>query len=121
KSTQNFIKTTTDKNKLFEAKEILSQSIENPPTLRELSKLIQLNEYKLKKGFKELFGTTVFGYIHKIRMNIAKNLLLESDKSAKEIAFETGYSSPQHFSKAFKKEFGVAPKSIRHYPNGTTK
>ena len=114
-----FIKSNIDKQKLFEAREVLSSTIDNPPTIVELSKLVNLNEYKLKKGFKELFGTTVFGYIHKTRMTLAKRLLLGTEKSAKEVAYEAGYSSPQHFSKAFKKEFGQTPNSIRNYPNRT--
>jgi AraC family transcriptional regulator, transcriptional activator of the genes for pyochelin and ferripyochelin receptors len=113
----NFIKSNIDKQKLFEAKEVLALRIHNPPTIIELSKLVNLNEYKLKKGFKELFGTTVFGYIHRTRMIAAKRLLLGTEKSAKEVAYETGYSSPQHFSKAFKKEFGIAPNSIRNNPD----
>ena len=117
--TDNFIKSATDKKKLFEAKEILNIRMENPPTISELSKLINLNEYKLKKGFKELFDITIFGYIHKSRMNFAKRLLLGSDISAKEIAYKTGYSSPQHFSKAFKTEFGSSPNSIRKNPDYT--
>lgn len=117
KSTSQYIKTEKDKRKLIEAKELLSLSIENPPTIIELSKLIGVNEYKLKKGFKELFGMTVFGYIHNTRMSLAKRLLLGTDKSAKEIAYQTGYSSPQHFSNAFKKEFGVTPNSIRNIPD----
>lgn len=119
-TSNKFIKSNLDKQKLFEAKEILTLQIDNPPTISNLSKLINLNEYKLKKGFKELFGTTVFGHIHRNRMNLAKRLLLETDKTAKEIAYETGYSSPQHFSKAFKKEFGTTPDSIRNNPNCTT-
>nr|WP_231389097.1 MULTISPECIES: AraC family transcriptional regulator [unclassified Aquimarina] len=118
-TTNKFIKSNSDKQKLFEAKEILTLQIDNPPTISQLSKLIGLNEYKLKKGFKELFGTTVFGYIHNNRMNLAKRLLLGTDLSAKEIAYKTGYSSPQHFSKAFKKEFGTTPDSIRNYPDRT--
>jgi len=115
-----FIKTNADKKKLIQAKELLQSSIENPPSLVELSKLIELNEYKLKRGFKELFGTTVFGYIHQTRMSMAKKLLLGTDSSAKDIAYQTGYSSPQHFNKAFKKQFGVTPKSIRNNPDSTT-
>lgn len=114
-----FIKSNVDKQKLFEAKEYLIGHINTPPTIVELSKLIHLNEFKLKKGFKELFGTTVFGYIHQTRMSLAKRLLLDTQKSAKEIAYEVGYSSPQHFSKAFKKEFDTTPDRIRGYPDST--
>ncbi|EZH74072.1 hypothetical protein ATO12_14450 [Aquimarina atlantica] len=118
-TTNKFIKSNSDKQKLFEAKEVLTLQIDNPPTISQLSKIIGLNEYKLKKGFKELFGTTVFGYIHNNRMHLAKRLLLGTDLSAKEIAYKAGYSSPQHFSKAFKKEFGTTPDSIRNYPDRT--
>ncbi|MEM6804750.1 MAG: AraC family transcriptional regulator [Bacteroidota bacterium] len=112
-----FIKKSADKKKLIEAKEYLNASLENPPTLVELAKLIGLNEYKLKRGFKELFGTTVFGYIQACRMTLARQLLLDTDKSAKEIAYEIGYSSPQHFSKAFKQQFGRTPNSMRKTPD----
>ncbi len=116
-----FIKSKKDKSKLIDAKELLTSRIEDPPTIAELSNLIGINEYKLKKGFKELFGTTVFGYIHTNRMNLAKKLLLGTDKSAKEIAYESGYSSPQHFSNAFKKEFGITPNTVRENPDYTIK
>jgi AraC-like DNA-binding protein len=43
-------------------------------------------------------------------MSRAKRLLPGTDKTAGEIAWETGYSSPQHFSNAFKKELGITPK-----------
>ncbi|MDW3652000.1 MAG: AraC family transcriptional regulator [Bacteroidia bacterium] len=113
----NFIKSEKDRKKLIEAKEVLSTRLDDPPTIIELSKLMGINEYKLKRGFKELFGTTIFGYIHAQRMELAKKLLLGSSKSAKEIAYETGYSSPQHFSHAFKKTFGVTPNSVRKNPD----
>jgi len=114
-----FIKLERDKRKLIEAKELLTAKLSNPPTIIELSKLVGINEYKLKKGFKELFGTTIFGYIHASRMSLAKRLLLGTDKSAKEIAYETGYTSPQYFSNAFKKQFGVTPNSVRKNPDST--
>lgn len=114
---EQFITSEKDKKRLIEARALLKSRIDNPPTITELSKLTGINEYKLKKGFKEQFGTTIFGYTHGIRMDMAKDLLLETDKTAKEIAFETGYSSPQHFSKAFKTKFGHSPNSIRNTPD----
>ncbi len=116
-----FIKKSIDKKRIIEAKELLTSTIEKPPTIVELSKLVGINEYKLKKGFKELFGTTIFGYVHKNRMNLAQKLLLDTKKSAKEIAYEIGFSSPQHFSAAFKKEYGVTPNTIRENPDSIIK
>ncbi|MFK7933410.1 MAG: helix-turn-helix domain-containing protein [Saprospiraceae bacterium] len=118
---QQYIKSEKDKRKLIETKELLTARIDNPPTIIELAKLVGINEYKLKKGFKELFGTTIFGYIHHCRMSLAKRLLLGTDKTAKEIAYETGYSSPQHFSNAFKKQFGVTPNRVRINPDTAIK
>jgi len=115
----NSIKSNYEKKKLLEATEILDNSIENPPSVMELAKLIGTNEYKLKRGFKEQFGTTVFGYILNLRMELAKRLLLDTDKTAKEIGYQIGYSSPQHFSNAFKKHYNFSPKSIRNNPNIT--
>ncbi len=120
RSSNQFIKSERDKRKLIEAKELISARIDDPPTIVELSRLIGINEYKLKKGFRELFGTTIFGYIHNKRMSLAKRLLLGTDMSAKEIAYETGYSSPQHFSNAFKKKFGITPNRIRIDPDSAT-
>lgn len=113
-------KSTDDLNKIIAAKDILDTHMDQPPTISELAKLVELNEYKLKKGFRDQMGLTVFGYIHKSRITMAKKLLLDTSKSAKEIAYETGYSSPQHFSKAFKAEFGFSPNSIRKNPDCTT-
>ena len=113
---RHFIKTRSDKEKLFAARDFLSQQIESPPTIRQLARQVGINEYKLKKGFKELFGTTVFGYLHGERMELAKRYLLDTDKTAREIAFELGFSSPQHFNTAFKKAFQITPKNIRKTP-----
>lgn len=117
--THQTIKTEKDKRKILAALDVLKESIENPPTISELSRQVGVNEFKLKKGFKELFNTTIFGWVHQQRMTLAKRLLLNTQKSSKEIAYEIGYSSPQHFSKAFKKEFGQTPNNMRINPDYT--
>lgn len=103
-----------DNERIVYAKEYLIQHVNNPPSLSELSKIIGLNEYKLKRGFKETFNTTVFGYLSDYRLDKAKQQLLEKNQSVSEVAYALGYSSPQHFSNAFKKKFGVAPKLVKH-------
>ncbi|MEM8527516.1 MAG: AraC family transcriptional regulator [Bacteroidota bacterium] len=114
---QPYIKTEKDRKKLLEAKELLDLHLDNPPTIIKLSQLIGINEFKLKKGFKELFGTTIFGYIQSNRMQIAKTLLLDTNQLIKEIADQLGYSSSQHFSTAFKRHFGQTPNHVRKTPN----
>ncbi|WP_183573047.1 helix-turn-helix domain-containing protein [Mucilaginibacter sp. X5P1] len=108
-SAVRYLKTEYDKERIIYAREYLVQHLDMPPGLSDLAKVAGINEYKLKKGFKELFGNTVFGYLAETRLELAKTDLLEKNKTASEIAFELGYSSVQHFSTAFKKKFGVSP------------
>ncbi len=104
-----YLKTEYDKERIVYAREYLVQHLDMPPSLGDLARVAGINEYKLKRGFKEMFGNTVFGYLAETRLELAKTDLLEKKKSAGEIAFELGYSSVQHFSTAFKKKFGVPP------------
>jgi AraC family transcriptional activator of pyochelin receptor len=102
-----------DRDCLMHAREYIIGNLESPPSLSELARIIGMNEYKLKRGFKEIFGNTVFGYLSDARLEIAKNNLLETGKLVTEIAFELGYSSVQHFSSAFKKKFGISPAKMK--------
>jgi AraC-like DNA-binding protein len=108
-----YIKTDYDKERILFAREYLLQHMECPLTIPELSRLAGINEFKLKKGFKEMFGNTVFGYLSDARLEIAKNELLEKKKTIGEIALELGYSSTQHFSNAFRKKFCFPPGKFR--------
>lgn len=101
-----------DKERLHFAQEYLRHRLDEPPSLSELARAVGLSDYQLKRGFKSLFGTTVFGYVAEHRLERAQMLLSEREKSVGEIAYELGYSSPQHFSTAFKKKFGVSPKYV---------
>ncbi|MFK7922345.1 MAG: helix-turn-helix transcriptional regulator [Bacteroidia bacterium] len=109
-----FIRSAADKKKLQTAKEIVRQRLQNPLSLSELAQAVGINEYKLKKGFKEQFGTTVFAYLAQIRLENACILLRDTQQHIKEIAYELGYSSPQHFQRVFKQQFGVTPGQYRH-------
>lgn len=71
-----------------------------------------INEYDLKKGFKEQFGRTVFGYLGEQRMSLAYELLKTKTQTIGEISSVVGYKNPQHFSSAFKKRFGLSPRQI---------
>ena len=102
-----------ERQKLYHAKEILSNNIEAPPSLNELSKLIGLNSFKLKKNFKELFGVPVFKFLQNERLNKAHELLSKRDVSIQEAAGLVGYESMSSFSSAFLKKFGFRPSEIR--------
>lgn len=106
-------KTATDINKIHEAGFFITQNIQNSFSLQEVAKRVGLNENKLKYGFKEVFGTTVFGYLFDYKMQLAKQLLTDTDKSVSEIATLCGYDYPSHFSTSFKRKWGVSPQEIR--------
>lgn len=101
---------------LMEAKEIIDRNLDNPPTIRALAKQIGMNEFNLKKGFKEKFGITIFNYASKMKMEQARQMILEGEKSITEISTITGYRNPQHFTAAFKKLFGMLPSKLRIVP-----
>ncbi|WP_020537800.1 helix-turn-helix domain-containing protein [Lewinella cohaerens] len=102
-----------EREKLYEAKEILSNNLEAPPSLSELSKQIGLNSFKLKKNFKALFGVPVFKYLQNERLTKAHHLLSNEDLSVQEVAWDVGYDSLSSFSNAFAKKFGYRPSEIR--------
>jgi AraC-like DNA-binding protein len=72
-----------------------------------------INEFKLKKGFKQLFGKTVFSFLQEYRLNEAKKILTENEININEVCDIVGYKSVSHFSKIFKDYYGVNPIEIR--------
>jgi AraC-like DNA-binding protein len=107
--TCRFLSNPGDREKVMLAKEIMLADLENPLTIRELSRKVAMNECYLKKGFKEIFGTTIYDYFQKERMERAKYLLYDKGLSVSEVARLMGYSSLSHFSTAFKKHTGIKP------------
>lgn len=106
--------TGREQSQLNDAREMLRSRLNEPPTLPEIASAIGLNEYKLKRGFKARFGTTIFRYLTQMRLEKARQLLLDSNISSKAIADELGYSSPQHLSTAFRRQFGKSPRDYRN-------
>jgi AraC-like DNA-binding protein len=104
-----FLSNEADRDKILKAREILIQKIGEPITIKELSRKVAMNECYLKKGFKEMFGTTIFEFYQSQRMEHAKYLLYEKGLSVTEVSVLLGYSSISHFSTAFKKHTGLKP------------
>jgi AraC family transcriptional regulator len=104
-----FLANELDREKIVKAREVLIQHIGEPITIKELSRKVAINECYLKKGFKEMFGTTIFDFYQSQRMEHAKYLLYEKGLSVTEVSMLLGYSSISHFSTAFKKHTGLKP------------
>ncbi|MBE9099786.1 helix-turn-helix transcriptional regulator [Vacuolonema iberomarrocanum] len=100
-----------DVERIHLAKTILRDNPEHPPSLMELARQVSLNDYKLKVGFRQVFGTTVFGYLHQHRMEMARQLLAEQRMNVKEVARTVGYANQSRFASAFRKQFGMNPKA----------
>jgi AraC-like DNA-binding protein len=104
-----FLANEADRDKISKAREVLIQHIGEPITIKELSRKVAMNECYLKKGFKEMFGTTIFDFYQSQRMEHAKYLLYEKGLSVTDVSLMLGYSSISHFSTAFKKHTGLKP------------
>jgi AraC-like DNA-binding protein len=101
-----------DVERIYHAKEILLRDLENPPSLMELSRQVGLNDCTLKRGFRLVFGTTVFGYLHDHRLEQARKLLLVGEISISKAARSVGFASRSYFATAFRKKFGINPKEF---------
>lgn len=91
------------------------QNISQPlPGLRVLAHEFGTNEHKLKVGFKQLYGTTVYRFLTHERLKRASLLLQNTSLPVKRIAQMTGFKNMSHFSKAFKKQYGFRPMALRN-------
>ncbi|MDD3139293.1 MAG: AraC family transcriptional regulator [Lachnospiraceae bacterium] len=94
------------------ARDILLSNLENPPSLLELSYTIGINDCTLKKGFKALYGNTVYGFIRDQRLEKAYKLLVVNNYSVTQSAHVVGYNNLSHFARSFKEKFGVSPGTL---------
>lgn len=98
-----------DRKQIVMARDILLEHMETPLTLAELARHAGLSETKLTRGFREMYGTSVFSYLRSHRIDKARMLLEKGEMSVTEIAYAVGYSSPSHFTRTFAKNYGSTP------------
>jgi len=102
-----------EQQQILNAQSILKERLDNPPGIIELARLVGLNEYKLRLGFKEVFDNTIYGYLRQQRMLKAKELIETRELSVSEAGYMVGYSNMSHFATAFKNEFGITPGQLK--------
>lgn len=105
-----FLVDETNVIKIRKAKDIIISRMAEPPTLQELSDEIGLNLKKLKEGFKQIYGDTVYSFLFDYKMEVARKLLESGAHNVNEVGLKVGYSTSSHFISAFKKKFGTTPK-----------
>lgn len=99
----------SDLERIYAARQRLLEDLQNPPTIAALARLCGINEFKLKKGFKQTFRTTIFAYLKKYRMEKAMQMFRDHNTSVTEVASMVGYTNISHFSAAFRKQFNINP------------
>jgi len=103
----------TTMKKVESIKLFIDQNIQRHLTIEELGNKFDLNETDLKNCFKQAYGYGPYAYLRHYRMQIAVNLLLNTQKSVLEVANTVGYANPSKFSNAFKMTFGITPLRYR--------
>lgn len=96
--------------KIRKAKELVIQNMAEPPGLQELADQVGLTLKKLKTGFKQVYGDTVYGFLFDYKMDYARKLLDSGNYNVNEVGLRIGYSTGSHFIAAFKKKFATTPK-----------
>ncbi|WP_147821784.1 helix-turn-helix transcriptional regulator [Salidesulfovibrio onnuriiensis] len=92
---------------------LLMEDIVSPPGLQELARKVGLTHARLNKSFRTLFGNTVFGLLRLERLECARRMLEDGRRTVAEVAYECGFSSPSHLSRAFTGHYGLQPKQYR--------
>lgn len=96
--------------RIRKAKEIIITRMAEPPTLNELSEEIGLSLKKLKEGFKQIYGDSVYSFLFDYKMEYARKMLETGQHNVNEVGLKVGYSTASHFIAAFKKKYGTTPK-----------
>ncbi len=96
--------------KIRKAKDIVIANMAEPPSLQDLADQVGLNLKKLKMGFKQIYGDTVYGFLFDYKMDMARRLLDSGSYNVNEVGLKIGYSTGSHFIAAFKKKFATTPK-----------
>lgn len=107
-----FLNQKDNVNKVRQAKAKLLEDFQQSITIKELSKIVGLNEHNLKTGFKEIYGKPIHTYLKDVKLNHAREMIISGDYQINEVADLVGYSNVSHFIDAFKKKFGITPKKF---------
>lgn len=103
----------SDAKRVLQARDMLAADLAREWSLNQLSREVGLNVKKLKVGFRDILGATVFGYLRELRMARAEELIRRDGFNIDQVAYAVGYSSASHFSQVFRRRFGIVPSAYR--------
>ena len=103
----------SDIDKIYAVRDFILNNLDAASSLVDLAHKAGTNEFTLKKGFKEVFGTTVFGFWNDAKMKQAMQLLTDHNMNVGEVADAIGYKNQRHFSAAFKRKYGMLPSLLK--------
>ncbi|MBP1989749.1 helix-turn-helix transcriptional regulator [Paenibacillus eucommiae] len=98
-----------DITKLKQVHQLVQIHFEQPLSIRELAKRVGMNEFKLKKGFRELFDMTIFELVRQKRMEKALWYMEVEHLNVGKTAVSVGYSNVSNFTTTFRKHYGCNP------------
>ncbi|MEL7243908.1 MAG: AraC family transcriptional regulator [Cyanobacteria bacterium J06573_2] len=98
---------------IHQAEEVLRTHLQNPPSIELLTRWVGLNRLKLNQGFHQVYYNTPFGYLRNCRLAKARWLLMTSELSVEQVAANVGYTSRSRFATAFRRQFGLNPKTFQ--------
>ena len=100
-------------NKIAFVVQKINKDYNSSCSLNEYAKMCQMSKFHFLRIFQEITGTSPIEYRIKIRMEHAKELLLDTSLPINEIGLKVGYNSSSYFCDAFKKEVGISPIKYR--------
>jgi AraC-like DNA-binding protein len=93
--------------------EIIEENLFNPVSLNDLAYLSGRSLSSFKRDFQSIYNTSPLQWIRNRRLDRAKELLANSSLSVTDVCFSTGFENVGHFSRVFKKRFGISPSMVR--------
>ena len=99
---------------LERAVQLLQKDVARPFTISSLALEVGINSFKLREGFKHLYNVTVYQYRLHLRLQLARQLLEETDHNIEQIAYKTGFDSRDSLGRCFRKKFKRSPREWRN-------
>jgi len=99
--------------RIFQAKTLLIRDLSEPPTIAALASAVLMSESQLKQSFREVFGVSIYQYFQQERLERAKQLLSENNRTVKDVGYELGFTNIGHFSRLFERLYHIKPKKFQ--------